>query len=147
MCFTQGSESVLMYQPLITTAEGNLTLGSAINTSFSSAVFTACSMDNKRGRLYVNEPSRQSIYDVDVSIVATGGSRNLSPMYRGMSRYNLIKMAVEWVTGNVYWVDPGFRWLVLFSPISTYYHVIIQDVLEYPISVAVDSTQKYKTCS
>jgi len=52
-------------------------------------------------------------------------------------------MAIEWLTGNVYWVDPGFRWLVLYSSESAHYRVIIHEDMDLPISVAVDSTQEY----
>jgi len=143
MCSIRGSESLLTYQPLITTAAGNLTLGSANKTIYLSATFTACSMDNKRGFLYVYELNRQSIYRTDVNTVATAGDVTLSRVYRGMSRHVLIKMAIEWVTGNVYWVDPGFRWLGLYSSGSAQYRVIIHDDMELPISIAVDSTQEY----
>jgi len=100
-------------------------------------------MDSKRGFLYVYELNSQSIYRTDVNTVATAGDVTLSRVCRGMSKNFLIKMAIEWLTGNVYWVDPGFRWLVLYSSESAHYRFIIHDEMEFPISVAVDSTEEY----
>ena len=54
-----------------------------------------------------------------------------------------VKLAVDWVSHNVYWTDPMFRWIAMqpgkTSNIdSSLYKLIVKDGLEKPCGIAVD---------
>ncbi|KAL3859103.1 hypothetical protein ACJMK2_009336 [Sinanodonta woodiana] len=73
------------------------------------------------------------------------GSRVFDLMHIGLSnRY--IKLAVDWVSHNVYWTDPNFSWISMQNEMMTstdLYTVIIETDIDAPHGIAVDPISGY----
>ena len=53
------------------------------------------------------------------------------------------KIAIDWVSHNIYWTDTMFRWIAMQSGDTTnidsgLYKVIAEDDIEWPCGIAVD---------
>ncbi|WAQ97934.1 LRP6-like protein [Mya arenaria] len=69
----------------------------------------------------------------------SGASVTGSVVHKGLTRNTLVKIAVDWVSQNIYWVDPGFRWIGIQSVSNQTKHtIILHDGFTYPVSLAVD---------
>ncbi|KAK3591369.1 hypothetical protein CHS0354_040332 [Potamilus streckersoni] len=69
-----------------------------------------------------------------------GGSTMYNLMHIGISsRY--VKLAVDWVSHNVYWTDPNFNWIIMQNETLTdmdLYTIIIETDIDAPHGIAVD---------
>ena len=67
---------------------------------------------------------------------------SVARMHVGVS-VGYVKVAVDWVSHNIYWTDPMFRWIAMqpgdpdkIEP--SLYKIIVKENLEKPYGLAVD---------
>ncbi|XP_052231757.1 low-density lipoprotein receptor-related protein 4-like [Dreissena polymorpha] len=67
-------------------------------------------------------------------------------LHSGLSRSNL-KIALDWISNNIYWTDPTFKWIALQSLRTNGtdgpYRILVYDNVEKPTGIAVDPIHKY----
>ncbi|XP_033760726.1 low-density lipoprotein receptor-related protein 6-like [Pecten maximus] len=86
-----------------------------------------------------------SIYFFDIisQCINRLDSGNIENVHCGISSSAFTSIAYDWVSENMYWTDGLFNWIAV-QPVNTtdrsMYRVIIQDDIEKPSALAVDST-------
>ena len=70
-----------------------------------------------------------------------GPNARAGSMYQGTSD-SVNGIAVDWMTGNVYWTDATYDWIVLLSSDGTRFDIVIDDGLDRPGGIAVYPAQQ-----
>ncbi|XP_033760682.1 low-density lipoprotein receptor-related protein 4-like [Pecten maximus] len=89
-----------------------------------------------------------SIYFFDITSLCIDRfqSGNIDNVNCGISSSVFTSIAYDWVSGNMYWTDGFFNWIAV-QPVDTtdrsMYRVIIQDDIETPRAMALDSQAGY----
>ena len=107
----------------------------------------SCKMDYARKILYTyhrRPGALHTIHHMDLFWERTLPSDlpDMTVVHQGMSHGD-VKLAVDWVSHNVYWTDPMFRWIAMqpedtYGSINSLYKVIVKEDLEKPYALAVD---------
>ncbi|KAH3773220.1 hypothetical protein DPMN_174577, partial [Dreissena polymorpha] len=67
----------------------------------------------------------------------------LTYLHSGLSRGE-VKIALDWISNNIYWTDPTFRWVAVQSLRNDgHYKLIVNDNVEKPTGIAVDPIHQY----
>ena len=72
---------------------------------------------------------------------------SITYLHVGVSR-GFVKVAVDWVSHNIYWTDPMFRWIAMQPgeprvTDTSLYKIIVKDDIEKPYALAVDPIGRY----
>ncbi|KAL3871189.1 hypothetical protein ACJMK2_039205, partial [Sinanodonta woodiana] len=89
---------------------------------------------------YVYEYYSDAIYRDSNFSIGLSGENTWTTIHRGISK-GFVKLAVDWISHNIYWTDQHYRWIVVQSLLgndTTMYRVLIHDNLENPIGLALD---------
>ncbi|OWF37417.1 Low-density lipoprotein receptor-related protein 4 [Mizuhopecten yessoensis] len=85
-------------------------------------------------------------FDITYRCIYRLHSSKVDNVHCGVSSSVYSSIAYDWIGGNIYWSDGFFNWIAV-QPVSTtdksMYRVIIQDDIEKPRAVAVDSKAGY----
>lgn len=118
------------------------------NHMTTKLILQSCKADYSRKILYMYDKAGSA----KIVAMSTVNWRNPSPtkirqVHTGVSKGN-VKVAVDWVSHNIYWTDPLFRWIAMqpgpvnltdYSQDKSLYKIIIKDDLEQPYALAVDA--------
>ncbi|KAL3871187.1 hypothetical protein ACJMK2_039203, partial [Sinanodonta woodiana] len=89
---------------------------------------------------YIYDYYTDAIYrDSNVSL-SLSGKNTWTIIHRGISK-GYVKLAVDWISHNIYWTDQLYKWIVVQSLLvddTSMFRVIIHDDLENPIALALD---------
>lgn len=111
-------------------------------TSQLSAELHGCEVDYSKKVLYVydqNAARIEAIPNFDWTNKFHGAT-SIVYFHKGVS-YGYVKIAVDWVSHNIYWTDPMFRWIAMqpdFTTQTSRYKIIVKENLEKPFGLAVD---------
>ncbi|XP_033732357.1 low-density lipoprotein receptor-related protein 6-like [Pecten maximus] len=90
------------------------------------------------GSIYIFDFTSRCIYGFRSGIIAN--------IHCGISSSVFTSIAYDWVSENIYWTDGFFNWIAV-QPVDTtdrsMYRVIIQDDIEKPRALAMDSKAGY----
>lgn len=110
-----------------------------------SARIKSCKVDYSRRILYRYDEfynTIEALPQFDWQNVFANVTRFIR-MHKGVSE-GYVKVAVDWVSHNIYWTDPMFRWIAMQpgdttnSETTSVYKIIVKDELERPYALAVD---------
>ncbi|XP_069121912.1 low-density lipoprotein receptor-related protein 4-like [Argopecten irradians] len=120
--------------------DGSTVTNSSSRTFAGVGVVEITSMDTNvaDGSVYFYDYTSRCIYRYRSGTTTT--------VHCGISSSYSTSLAYDWVSGNIYWADGFFNWIAV-QPVdatdSHMYRVIIQDDIEKPRALAVDSKAGY----
>ncbi|WAR22304.1 LRP4-like protein [Mya arenaria] len=113
-------------------------------TSSYSHSIMSLDVDVNRKKLYIYDRYTAAIYmmsnfTADMAI----GNFSWTLLHAGVSR-GFVKLAVDWISNNLYWTDPMYRWIAVQS-LDNYgmFKILFHSDVEYPIGIAVDPIHSY----
>ncbi|KAL3851784.1 hypothetical protein ACJMK2_015493 [Sinanodonta woodiana] len=89
---------------------------------------------------YMYDYQSNSIYKNSNFSIGTSAQHNWTTYHRGISKA-LVKLSVDWISHNIYWTDPQYKWIAvqsLLSNDSSMYRVLLHDNLEGPHALTLD---------
>ena len=119
--------------------------------AFSSQPFSrfqSCDVDYSRSKLYMYDKRYSEIVAISNIDTETGfANSQTTKLHVGVSRGD-VKIAVDWVSHNIYWTDPMFRQIVMQRTEpnldkTSLYRVIVKEDLDRPYGLAVDPVGGY----
>ena len=110
-----------------------------------SAKLQSCKVDYSKRILYLYDKNYARIeaiphFDLQNQFADV---THIARVHTGVS-VGYVKVAVDWVSHNIYWTDPMFRWIAMQpgdttkSDTTSLYKIIVKDDLERPYALAVD---------
>ncbi|KAL3891055.1 hypothetical protein ACJMK2_003318, partial [Sinanodonta woodiana] len=97
-------------------------------------------VDNIQQKAYIYHSTVKSIYKNPNYNLGNSTENLWTILYKGLSS-GLVSLAVDWVSHNIYWTDPTFKWIMVQSLSSTdtsMFRVLIQENLYRPHALALD---------
>ncbi|XP_052771262.1 low-density lipoprotein receptor-related protein 5-like isoform X2 [Mya arenaria] len=95
--------------------------------------------DVNRKKLYAVDRYMAAIYVLsNFTADQAISSSSWSLLHTGVSRGS-VKLAVDWISNNLYWSDPMYRWIAVQS-LDNYgmFKILFHTNLEFPLGIAVD---------
>ncbi|KAK3600737.1 hypothetical protein CHS0354_017025 [Potamilus streckersoni] len=89
---------------------------------------------------YVYDYYTKAIYKNTNFSIGPSGENEWAILYRGLSKA-YVKLAVDWISHNIYWTDPQYKWIMVQSILENHtstYRVLIHEDLEGPHALAID---------
>ncbi|XP_052771268.1 low-density lipoprotein receptor-related protein 4-like isoform X2 [Mya arenaria] len=108
------------------------------SSSYSHSIMSLVA-DVNRKKLYVFDRYTAAIYVLsNFTVDQIIGSTSWSLLHAGVSRGS-VKLAVDWISNNLYWSDPMYRWIAVQS-LDNYgmFKILFHSDLELPLGIAVD---------
>ncbi|XP_053381661.1 low-density lipoprotein receptor-related protein 4-like [Mercenaria mercenaria] len=141
--FSQRNVHVNLISGTLYDVKGNISRATLGLSSFRTRILSL-DPDYTRKRLYIFDSNTAAIYALNnFDWVSNFTNMSVTVIHDGLSRYSA-RIAVDWVSNNIYWTDPLFGWIVVQSGSKTNtYKILIQDALEKPYALAVDPVNKY----
>ena len=108
---------------------------------FPKANYQTCTVDYDRNIIYLYDSHFTRIDARRINVLTS--SEELVHLQTGVSRA-FVNIALDWVSHNIYWTDPMFRWIAMRpgDPDITdtnMYKLIVKEDLQHPYALAVDS--------
>ncbi|KAL3891052.1 hypothetical protein ACJMK2_003315 [Sinanodonta woodiana] len=111
---------------------------------FPTSVLTLrVDVDNIQHKAYVYHSKKHSIYKNPNYNYGNSTENLWTVLYKGISS-GFVSLAVDWVSHNIYWTDPTFKWIMVQSLSSTdtsMFRVLIQENIYRPQALALDPTE------
>ncbi|KAK3581661.1 hypothetical protein CHS0354_028861, partial [Potamilus streckersoni] len=102
--------------------------------------FLSVGSDFQLRHVYMYDYETNAIYkDSNFSFGLTTQDNWIS-YHRGLSKA-FVKLSVDWISHNIYWTDPSYKWIAvqsLMSNDSSMYRVLIHENLDGPHALALD---------
>ncbi|CBY14574.1 unnamed protein product, partial [Oikopleura dioica] len=110
------------------------------NSTETKSEFWALGADYNNKRIYWTDYRAQQIgmYDWENSETREG-------LYKGMA-HGIENLAVDWVTGNVYWTDSDYKWIMVADKDFNHFNAVYKaadDPNGPPYGLAIHSTKQY----
>ncbi|KAL3871000.1 hypothetical protein ACJMK2_039025, partial [Sinanodonta woodiana] len=89
---------------------------------------------------YVYDYFTNAIYRDSNFSIGISRENTWTIIHRGISK-GFVKLAVDWISHNIYWTDQHYKWIVVQSLLgddTSMYRVLMHDDLENPIALALD---------
>ncbi|KAL3851599.1 hypothetical protein ACJMK2_015336 [Sinanodonta woodiana] len=89
---------------------------------------------------YMYDYQSNAIYKNSNFSIGTSTPHNWTTYHRGISKA-YVKLSVDWISHNIYWTDPQYKWIVvqsLLSNDSSMYRVLLHENLEGPHALTLD---------
>ncbi|XP_052218870.1 low-density lipoprotein receptor-related protein 5-like isoform X2 [Dreissena polymorpha] len=128
----------------IEVVEGNTT----INTTRRQSMFLntkpmSIDVDYARKQLYIYNEYTASLEMLNFDPETGLQNLPLKSLHSGLSR-GYVTIALDWISNNLYWTDPIFRWVAVQSlQTNGHYRILVYDNIERPTGIAVDPIHKY----
>ncbi|XP_030827887.1 uncharacterized protein LOC115919137 isoform X2 [Strongylocentrotus purpuratus] len=78
-----------------------------------------------------------------VMIKGSMGSNRSAKIYYGFTSSSVLGVAVDWLTGNVYWTDAAYDWIIMHDANGTRNVLIIDEGLDIPTGIAIHPSRGY----
>ncbi|XP_030828965.1 uncharacterized protein LOC593350 [Strongylocentrotus purpuratus] len=78
-----------------------------------------------------------------VMIKGSMGSNRSAKIYYGYTSSSVLGVAVDWLTGNVYWTDAAYDWIIMHDANGTRNVLIIDEDLDIPTGLAIHPSRGY----
>lgn len=121
----------------------NVTSASSLGLTKYNTRILSLDIDYSKHRVYMFDSNTATIYILNnFNWKQNFAGLNVTTLHTGLSRYS-VRLAVDWVSNNIYWTDPLFGWIVVQSASSAiFYHILVKDVINKPYALAVDPVNK-----
>ncbi|KAL3891054.1 hypothetical protein ACJMK2_003317, partial [Sinanodonta woodiana] len=110
---------------------------------FPTSVLTLrVDVDNIQQNAYIYHSTQHSIYKNPNYNYGNSTENLWTILSKGISS-GVVSLAVDWVSHNIYWTDPTFKWIMvqsLSSSDTSMFRVLIQENLYRPHALALDPT-------
>ncbi|KAK3605314.1 hypothetical protein CHS0354_003961 [Potamilus streckersoni] len=96
--------------------------------------------DYKLKQAYVYDFNTNAIYMYANFSIGLSGDNDWKILHMGTSK-DFVKLAVDWISHNIYWTDPQYKWIMVQSLLSndtSLHRVLIHENLEGPHALALD---------
>ncbi|XP_052771270.1 low-density lipoprotein receptor-related protein 4-like [Mya arenaria] len=135
--------SIASFQTVHDSTNVSLTDRIGFFSSYSHAILSL-DVDVNRKKLYIYDRYMAAIYmmsnfTTDMAI----GNFSWSLLHAGVSR-GFVKLAVDWISNNLYWTDPMYRWIAVQSLDNDgMFKILFHSDLKFPLGIAVDPIHNY----
>lgn len=123
----------------------SLLTNDAVSTSLPDGLQQIQSVcpDVRRKVMYFYEESTASIYRISNFTLKVELPSSFQNIYTGVSR-GKVRIAVDYITGNIYWTEPSFKTVVIQSTAdnSLKSHTLITKGIGFPLGLAVDPVNR-----
>ncbi|KAH3811419.1 hypothetical protein DPMN_139829 [Dreissena polymorpha] len=128
----------------IEVVEGNTTIHTTRRQSmFLNTEPMSIDVDYARKQLYIYNKYTASLEMLNFDPETGLQNLPLKSLHSGLSR-GFVMIALDWISNNLYWTDPIFRWVAVQSlQTNGHYRILVYDNIERPTGIAVDPIHKY----
>ncbi|KAH3774740.1 hypothetical protein DPMN_176131 [Dreissena polymorpha] len=100
-------------------------------------------VDYGRKQLYIYDRYTATLQKINFNPESSNPNLTLTYLHSGLSRGE-VKIALDWISNNLYWTDPTFRSVTVQSLRNDgNYKILVFDNVEKPTGIAVDPIHQY----